>query len=163
MKYQKLFLIVVFVFLFNLVAACSPATVSAPAETATATLVPSTPTKTPKPTSTPKPSATPNVIETQNYDDIFSDVQKYKDEGLIPATNGKYSVLDDFSETIAERGSLYYWYYDFKVKHFVYKAHVEWSTADDTNETSGCGIVFAVEPRGKGNEYYGVFIYKSLS
>ena len=162
MKYQKLSLIVFFVFLFNMVTACSPATVSAPTETATVTPIPATPTKTKKPTNTPRPTATPNVIKTQNYDDIFSDVQKFKDEGLIPSTNGDYSVLEDFSDTFAQRGWLNYWYYDFTVRHFVYKAHVEWGTADDTDETSGCGIVFAVEETGKdSNNYYGVVLDKS--
>jgi len=161
MKYQKLFPIVVFVLLFNLATACSPASVSVPTETATMTPVPATPTKTVKPTSTPRPTATPNVIETQNYDDIFSDIQKYKDEGLIPTTDGEYNVLDDFSETMAQRGWLNFWFFDFTVKNFVYKAHVNWSTSDETSDTSGCGIVFAVQPKGDGYDYYGVVLDKS--
>ncbi len=28
---------------------------------------------------------------------------------MISTTNGKYSVLDDFTETFAQRGSLQYW------------------------------------------------------
>jgi serine/threonine protein kinase len=109
------------------------------------------------PTQTPKPTETPNAIETQNYDDIFSDVQKFKAEGLITSTNGEYDVLDDYTETFAQRGWLSYNYFDFTTKHFVYKAHVSWSTAGDTNEISGCGIVFGVV----GNEYYGVVLDKA--
>jgi hypothetical protein len=159
MKYQKLFPIMVVIFLFNLVTACSQVSISTPTETAT--LIPVTPTKTAKPTPTPRPTRTPNVTETQNYDDIFSDVQKYKDEGLISTTNGKYSVLDNFSETFAQRGWLQYSYLDFMAEHFVYKAHVKWSTSGETSETSGCGIVFAVQPKGDKNDYYGVVLDKS--
>jgi hypothetical protein len=159
MKYRKFFPSIVVILLFNLMSACSQASPSTP--TATATPVPATPTKTVKPTSTPRPTRTPNVTETQSYDDIFSDVQKFKDEGLIPSTDGEYNVLENFSETFAQRGYLNYLYYDFTVKHFVYKAHVKWSTSDDTSDTSGCGIVFAVEPKGDSNNYYGVVLDKS--
>jgi hypothetical protein len=93
------------------------------------------------------------VAETQSYDDIFSEVQSFKDEGLIPSTEGEYSPLEGFSETFAQRGYLTYSYFNFNVKHFVYKAHVSWSTAGETNETSGCGIVFAVNKKGDGNNY----------
>jgi len=141
--------------------ACGMSNIIPPTETPTPTVVPSTPTKTPRPTSTPRPTATPNVVETQNFDDIFSDVQKFKDEGLISSTDGTYSTLDDFSETFAQRGWLTYWYFDFKVKHFVYKAHVSWETAGPTNETSGCGIVFAINEKGDNNNYYGVVLDKS--
>jgi hypothetical protein len=140
------------------VIACGMADIGAPPTTPTATVIPFTPTKTVRPTSTRQPSPTPNVLATQNYDEIFSDVEKFQKEGLIPSTKGNYRSLDDFSETMAQRGWLQYWNYDFKVKHFVYKAHVSWSTAGETNETSGCGIVFAVNKKGEGNNYYGVVL-----
>ena len=161
MKYQKFLPIMIVVLFFNLVTACSPAATSVPTQAATVTLIPPTPTKTAKPTRTPRPTATPNVVETQNYDDIFSDVQKYKDEGLISTTDGQYSVLDDFTETIAKRGWLQYWYPGFAAKNFIYKAHVKWSTDGETSDTSGCGIVFAIQPKGDGNDYYGVVLDKS--
>jgi hypothetical protein len=161
MKYQKFLPIIIMVMFFNLVTACSPAATNVPTIVATKTPVLPTPTKIVKPTSTPRPTRTPNVIETQNYDDIFSDVQKYKNEGIIPSTDGEYSVLDDFTQTIAERGWLNYWNYDFELKNFVYKAHVSWSTADETSDTSGCGIVFAIQPKGDRNDYYGVVLDKS--
>ncbi len=144
------------------VLACSLFTVEPePAAETAAPVVESPPTKTVRPTSTPRPEATPNVVETQSYDDIFSDVQKFKDEGLIPSTDGEYTVLDDFSETFAQRGYLTWWSFDFDVTHFVYKAHVEWSTAGVTNDTSGCGIVFAVNQNGENYSYYGVVLDKN--
>jgi hypothetical protein len=141
------------------VLACSTSTV-VPA-TPTETAVPVTPTRTPRPTSTPRPTATPDVAATESYDDIFSDVQKFKNEGLIPSTEGDYTTLEDFSETFAQRGYLTYFYFNFNVKHFVYKADVHWSTAGETSDTSGCGIVFAVNPKGEGNNYYGVVLDKN--
>jgi len=160
MKPQKTIkLIAVIFFLFT--SACSMTGIGAPSVTPTQTPVPFTPTKTLRPTSTPRPTATPNAVETQAYNDIFSDVQQFESEGLITTTGGNYQTLDDFSETMAQRGWLQYWYFDFDVKNFVYKAHVGWSTAGPTNETSGCGIVFAVNKKGDGNDYYGVVLDKT--
>jgi hypothetical protein len=159
MKYRKFFPIIVVILLFNLMSACSQASPSTP--TATATPVPATPTKTVKPTPTPRPTRTPNVTETQNYADIFSDVQKYKEEGIIPSTDGEYSVLDDYTDWIAKRGFLHYRWLDVTAMDFVYKAHVKWSTAGETYDTSGCGIVFAVQPNGDHHDHYGVVLDKS--
>jgi hypothetical protein len=144
------------------VLACNSLTIGLdPATEAPPSAIPAEPTKPARPTSTPRPEATPNVAATQSYDDIFSEVEKFKDDGLIPSTDGEYTVLDDFSETFAQRGYLQYSYFDFEVKHFVYKAHVAWSTAGVTNDTSGCGIVFAVNQKGDGNSYYGVVLDKN--
>jgi len=162
MKYRKFFPIMVVILFFNFMTACSRASVSTPTKVATATPVPSTPTKTAKPISTPWPTRTPNVIKTQNYDDIFSDVQKYKNEGVIPSTDGQYSVLDNYADTIAKRGFLHYkWLGDVTVMNFVYKSHVKWSTAGETYDTSGCGVVFAVQPSGDHHDHYGVVLDKS--
>src|SRR5689334_17909811 len=86
-----------------LLTGCSMGSLQAPAVTPTQTLVPSTPTRTPRPTFTLWPTATPNAVETQSYDDIFADVQKFKEEGLILSTEGEYNTLEDFSETFAQR------------------------------------------------------------
>lgn len=160
MRTQKNLQSVVLIVLF-FVSACSMSKFGAPTVTSTQTTVPPTPTKTLRPTSTPRPTATPNAVQTQSYDDIFSDVEKFKSEGLIPSTKGDYSALEGFSETFAQRGYLQYAYFDFNVKHFVYKAHVSWSTAGETGDTSGCGIVFGVNQKGNGNNYYGVVLDKT--
>jgi len=85
----------------------------------------------------------------------------FKDEGLIPSTDGKYMILDSVNESFAQIGYLQYWYYDFDVEHFVFNADVQWRTAIDTSDTSGCGIVFGVQEKGNNNEYYGVVLDKS--
>ena len=120
---------------------------------------------TPKPTAvpskTPRPTSTPNIAQTQSYEDIFSQVQKFVDEGLLPDTKGKFRKLDDFDQSVAKIGWLQYWYFGFKVENFILKAHVEWRTATETLDTSGCGIVFALQKKSKNDDYYGVIIDKS--
>lgn len=122
-------------------------------------------TATPKPTLTPtktlRPTITPNVVATQNYEDIFSQVQKFNDEGLIPNTNGRYRILDDFTQDVAKIGWLQYWFFDFKVENFVFTAHANWNTAIDTLDESGCGIIFAHREKGQNADYYGVILDKS--
>ena len=145
------------------VLACSSGTPATPTVLpATDTPLPSPiPTNTAKPTSTPRPTATPNVIATEMYSDLFSTVQMFNDEGLIPSTSGRYKILEDFDEQLAQIGWLQYTYFPGPVKHFVFNAHVSWQTAIDTSDTSGCGIVFGVEEKGNSNEYYGVVLDKS--
>lgn len=119
------------------------------------------PTNTAKPTSTPRPTSTPDVIATEMYDKVFSTVARFKDEGLIPSTNGRYKIMEDFDEQLAKIGWLQYIYFPGPVKHFVFSANLEWQTAVDTTDTSGCGIVFGVNDQGKYHEYYGVVLDKS--
>jgi hypothetical protein len=161
MKYRRFSLFVLAVLILEMMTACRSAVAGVPTATATATPVPASPTNTSTPTLTPKPTLTPNVIKTQNYDDLFSEVQRFKDEGLIPDTRGTYNVLEDFVINLAKIGWLQYHYYDFKAKHFVYKAHVSWKTAAETNEVSGCGIVFGINEKEEANEYYGMVLDKS--
>jgi hypothetical protein len=145
------------------VSACSTTTPATPTvPPATDTLLPSpTPTNTAKPTSTPRPTATPDVVATEMYSDLFSTVQMFNDESLIPSTNGRYKVLEDFDEQFAQIGWLQFIYFPGTVKHFVFHADVNWQTAMDTTDTSGCGIVFGVEEKGNNYEYYGVVLDKS--
>ena len=120
-----------------------------------------TPTKTLRPTVTPKPTATPDVVATEIYDNLFSQVEMFRDEGIIPSTDGKYLELEDFYREFAQIGWLSYWYFDFEVDEFVFTADVKWGTAMDTSDTSGCGIVFGVQEGGTYNDYYGVVLDKS--
>lgn len=159
MKKEYPHLAFVYCLFFFLLTACSAPT--APVPTETATPLPPTTTDTPKPTSTPMPTRTLNIALTQSYEDLIADAQKFKDEGIIASTNGMYRELDDYENTFAQIGWLTYDYFDFTARHFLYKAHVRWSTAQDTNDTSGCGIVFAVNPKKNSDEYYGVVLDKS--
>jgi len=120
-----------------------------------------TPTKTVRPTFTPKPTATPDVVATEIYDNLFSQVQMFKDEGFISSTNGKYIKMNDYREEFAQIGYLHPRFYDLKLEHFVFNADVKWGTAMETSDTSGCGIVFGFQEGGKYGYYYGVVLDKS--
>ncbi len=164
--FPRHFVYVVLVLSLLLTTGCATALTATPTPTvppATNTPLPSpTPTQTARPTSTPRPTNTPDIIATQNYDDLFSQVQLFKDEGLIPSTSGEYIELDTFSKNIAKIGWLQYWFFDdVEVEHFIFTAHAKWRTAIDTSDVSGCGIVFAVEEKENNNEYYGVVFDKS--
>ncbi|CAG1011843.1 hypothetical protein ANAEL_04286 [Anaerolineales bacterium] len=155
MKYRKLFPLVIFALLFNLVAACSPAAVSAPTETATVTPVPATPTKTPKPTATPKPSATPDIAATQKYDDFATLLEKSKNDGYISTTSGKITELEPFKEEWAQINWFQWWDYGTANSEFVLKATFDWSTSTSNPDESGCGVVFGLQENG---DYYVVFL-----
>jgi hypothetical protein len=129
-----------------------PTGTSSPMPTATATV---------RPTRTPLPTNTPNATVTAIYNNFFSKVQTFKDEGLIPSTDGEYMLVDGFNDRFAQIGWLRYQYFDFEVEQFVFNADISWRTAVDTSDTSGCGIVFGVQEKGDNNEYYGVVLDKS--
>lgn len=147
--------------------ACATAAPEAPTPTPAPTKVPATntpqptPTKTVRPTSTPKPTFTPDVVATEIYDNLFSHVLMFEDEGLISSSDGGYIELDDFREEFAQIGWLRYWYFDDEFDQFVFNADIKWSTAMETSDTSGCGIVFGVQEGGTYNDYYGVVLDKS--
>ena len=158
MKHQKLSLLVFFVLLFNLVTACSPATVSAPTETATATPVPATPTKTSKPTSTPRPTATVDVAATQKYEGFDTLLKRIEDDGFLTITGGDSFELDPFKEEWAQINYYDIWPYGTIDSDFVFKAKFNWSTAIAKPDESGCGVIFGGQENG---DYYGVFLTNS--
>jgi len=116
------------------------------------------PTETMRPTWTPKPTITPDIAATQVYEELFSKVQQFADEGLIPTTEGKYIEVEDFRKDFAQIGWLNPTYLDFQVEHFVYTGHVKWSTATETSDVSGCGIIFGAQSDGR---IYGTVLDKS--
>lgn len=124
---------------------------------ATHTLEPE-PTATEPPTRTPVPSNTPDAVATQAYDEIFAQVQKFMDEGLISTTDGEYIEVDDFRKDFAQIGWLQPYFLELQVGPFVYMGHVKWSTATATNDVSGCGIIFGAQEDGS---MYGTALDKS--
>lgn len=106
----------------------------------------------------PPPTETPDVVATQKYDDIFSQIQKFADDGLIPGTDGKYIELEDFSETFAQIGFYRSYPIDLELEAFVFVGHVKWETAGSTSDVSGCGILFAQQ---EDTSDYAVFLDKS--
>jgi hypothetical protein len=158
MKYKKLFPFVIFVILFNLMTACSPATVSVPTETTTITPIPATPTNTPKPTATPKPTITPDMAATQQIKDFEAVMQDFMEKEYVAGTDGEVFHLDDFSQDWPQLGWYQWWPAQETSADFVFKSHIAWSSASDTPEVSGCGISFGVQENG---DHYAVFIDKS--
>ena len=138
--------------------ACSVFQPATPTAVPTDTPIPATATNMLEPTSTPRPTATPNVATTQRYDDVFSQVQKFADDGLISSTNGEYIELDDFKETFSQLG----WYQSYPTKlvleAFVFVGHLKWQTAAQTSDVSGCGLLFAQQ---EDTSDYAVFLDKS--
>lgn len=153
-KILSAFLVLVFVTL-----ACSGA--STPQPTPTSLPPTDTPTSMPtdKPTSTPRPTATPDVAATQRYDDFFGLLQKFDEKGYVSTTDGNVEELEPFKEEWAQIGWYQWWPDNTKVvSDFVFKGHLNWSTASSTPDVSGCGIVFGLQDNG---DHYAVFLDKS--
>lgn len=131
-----------------LLSACASAP-SAPTATSTqaATNTPEpTATNTPTPTITPSPTVTPDLAATQQYEDFFSLVQKYFDAGQISTTEGEYMELDDYQDEVAVKLSYLWAETGISAKNFIVRADFEWSNAINTDNTSGCGFVYRVQP-----------------
>jgi hypothetical protein len=150
--------VVVFVLACNaggLGATATPVPTNTPASTNTPQA-----TNTPAATNTPlpPPTETPDVVATQKYDDLFSQVQKFASDGLIPSTDGKYIELDDFKESFAQIGYYQSFPIDLELESFVFLGHVHWETSVATSDVSGCGILFAQQT---DTSDYAVFLDKS--
>jgi hypothetical protein len=151
-------------FLFILLAvslACSSTAAPTPAPTATAVPPTLTATATLKPTSTPRPTATPNLAATQEIDARLKLLQTYADAGYITATGGEFENIDDFHEEWPQLNWYQWWPLHQTTTNYgdlIFRAHFSWQTATRTSDTSGCGIVFGVQPNG---DHYGVFIDKA--
>lgn len=137
-----------------------PTLTASPANTATDTPEPSRtpiPSATVTSTRTPKPTATPDIAATQKYESLQKWVDKLASEAILPSTEGKYYVLDDFSDSFAK--SRYYgWviYPDLTPSNFIMQAKVK--IANDAEETykAGCGFVI------QNKDYYVFAVFFSL-
>jgi hypothetical protein len=91
-------------------------------------------------------------------DALLAQVQKFKEEGHIPTTDGELIRFDDFSQTFSQLG--YYQAYptDLELENFVFAGHLKWSTATATDDNSACGILFGAQP---DNSDYAMFLDKS--
>jgi hypothetical protein len=162
-KPQFMRIVLVFVVLVLASLACSGGAAE-PTETPEPTEPPATntplpePTNTIPPTNTPKPSKTPDLAATQAYDELYTKVLEFADQGIIPTSNGKFIEVDDFKRDFAQIGYLRPTYLNIQVEYFVFMANVKWSTAIATNDTSGCGIVFAGQEDGR---MYGTVLDRS--
>jgi hypothetical protein len=91
-------------------------------------------------------------------DRLLEQLDKFKEDGRIPATEGEYIRLEDFSESFAQLG--YYQGYPtgIELENFVFIGHLSWETALATSDVSACGILFASQPDSSD---YAVFLDKS--
>lgn len=67
-------------------------------------------------------------------DELAAQVQKFKDEGRIPTTEGEYMKLDDFSQTFSQLGSYQAYPLGIELENFVFSGHLKWSTATETSD-----------------------------
>ena len=133
----------------------TPAATDTPAATSTNT---ATPTNTPRPSPTPRPTQTPNLAATQKNEAFNAEAQSYFDNGYISSAEGTTKEIDDFSYDWAQLGWYNWLPLKQSVSNFYLSAHFKWSSAYRNAETSGCGIVFAVQDNG---DHYGVFLDRS--
>lgn len=157
------FLYILLVFVIT-ISACSSLAPAAPTPTPTVlpptnTPLPSpTPTKTPKPTSTPKPTFTPDIAATQQIEEFQTLLDSFVELGYLETSEGKITHLPQFDEEWAQLGWYQWWPYGSAASDFVFKAHFNWSTAMETKDESGCGLVFGIQENG---DHYVVFLDKS--
>lgn len=98
-----------------------------------------------------------NQALTEIVADMYSDVQWLYSNDLISTTNGTYSYLGDFDESVAQIGYLTWWNTGYTPSNFVVRTNVNWDTASRTSNwfETGCGFVF----RAEDNEnFYFVFL-----
>lgn len=118
------------------------------------------PPPTEKPTLAPEPTveAPPTEPAPQVDEEFQALLEKFSDKGYVSTTEGELTELEPFKESSAEFGWKSYWSFDFVISDFVFKAHYKWSSAVDTKEYSGCGIMFGLQENGNS---YGVFLDRS--
>ena len=131
-----------------ILSACG-STSSLPTQTpaATATLEP-TATQISIPTATPSPTITPDLAATQQYDDLLTLVQKYRDAGQISTTAGEYVKLEDYEHAVANKLSYEWTETGITTKNFIVRADFEWNNAVNTTNISGCGFVYRSQSNG---------------
>ena len=123
-----------------------------PAVTLTET---ATPTKTPRPSATPRPTWTPNLEATQFAEELDAEVQGFYDKGYLTTTDGRFSVLDDFSYDWAQLGWYNWLPLKDQVSDFFLSAHFKWDSAFKNSDISGCGFIFDLQPN---KDHYAVFL-----
>jgi len=129
----------------------------------------STNTITPRPSFTLRPSETPNLTATQKvaalrtataayFEAWKAETQKYYDLGYLSTTDGTNRKYVDFMEEWAQLNWYRSWIYEKQAENFYVSAHFKWSSAYRNADSSGCGIIFAVQKNG---DKYSVFLDRS--
>ena len=114
-----------------------------------------TPTLTFTPTNTILPTITPNATMTEAYNNMITVVNDFYKQGYIPSLQGRYLPMYNYVNSWAQIGWYRWTNTDFYPKDFVLTAHMDWNSASDTPNESGCGITFRIQP---SDEHYVVFV-----
>jgi len=130
----------------------TPVPTDTPAPTATNT---ATPTNTPRPPPTPPPTQTPNLAATAKYEAFEEEAQSYFDNGYLISADGRTMEFNDFAYDWAQLGWYNWFPLNETVTDFYISAHFKWSSAYRNADTSGCGILFAIQDNG---DHYAVFL-----
>lgn len=123
-----------------------------------------------------RPTRTPNLTATYNAENRETlaalsyltatlqaeswntEVQSYFDAGYLTTIDGKFVRFNDYEREWAQLG----WYSRYPLRttasDFYMSAHLKWSSAYRSADTSGCGFVFAEQQDGS---HYGVFLDRS--
>ena len=117
-----------------------------------------TPTNTPRPSPTPRPTKTPNLAATQKYEAFNEEAQSYFEKGYLETADGTTKEIKDFNYDWAQLGWYNWISLNESVSDFYISAHFKWSSAYRNADTSGCGILFAVQDNG---DHYAVFLDRS--
>jgi len=148
--------LLIFVFILSACSAAAPeptvTPTDTPAPTATVTF---TPTNTPRPSPTPRPTKTPNLAATEKYEAFNAETQKYFDLGYLKTTDGETKEIDDFAYDWAQLGWYNWLPLGETASDFYISAHFKWSSAYRNADTSGCGVLFAIQDNG---DHYAVFL-----
>ena len=106
-------------------------------------------------TFTPKPTKTPNATQLRKDATVALVAQLFED-GLVPTTDGRYVLLDDFDESWAQLQWFRWFETGESPANFVLRTDMTWDSASDsaTLWSTACGFVF----RGTDDGYYVVFV-----
>ena len=133
----------------------TPASTNTAQPTATITL---TPTNTPRPSPTLRPTKTPNLAATQRMEDFNSQTESFFEKGYLTTAAGKIKEIDDFAYDWAQLGWYNWLPLGENTSDFYLSAHMKWSSAYRSADTSGCGFIFAIQENG---DHYAVFLDQS--
>ncbi len=107
---------------------------------------------------TKAPAPTLEPAAAQPDDNFQAVLDEMMNKGYIETTEGTLHSLEDYSEESAKLNWYSWGTYVEDVQDFVFSGHFNWSTAVNTNDDSGCGVVFGVQPN---EDHYAAFVTNS--
>ncbi|MBI5840270.1 MAG: hypothetical protein HZB19_09220 [Chloroflexi bacterium] len=141
-SYRSISTILFIAILFMALSAC---VAIEPAETPTAiptdTQIP-TPTNTPVPTATVTHSPTPDIVATQRADKVATVLNMFAENGYLESMEGEAVELNLLEQNWNQSndGLAKSWRYDETLSDFLFTAHFDWSTTEETSKDPGCSV-----------------------